>query len=73
MFRNLDAEQGRYGYTDDKMAAMLGMTRETFGRKKKTGKFTRPEIAKMLDTFGCSFEYLFEIGGEYAAEKIKED
>lgn len=59
MFRNLDAEQSRYGYTDEKMAAMLSMTRETYGRKKKTGKFTRPEIVKMLTAFGCAFEYLF--------------
>ena len=59
MFRNLEAEQRRIGLTNAQMAEKLGMSRMTYETKKKTGIFSRPQIATMLQMFRCTFEYLF--------------
>ena len=60
MFRNLEAEQKRYGYTNTKMAEILGISRVTYENKKKSGKFNRPQIETLLQLFDCKFEYLFK-------------
>ena len=60
MFRNLEAEQKRAGYTNSDVASLLGITRETYESKKKTGKFNRSEIVTLLEMFKCTFEYLFD-------------
>lgn len=59
MFRNLEAEQKRYGYTNAKMAEILGISRVTYENKKRTGMFNRPQIEVLLHLFHCKFEYLF--------------
>ena len=60
MFRNLEAEQRRAGMTNTDVAEYLGVSRATYENKKKDGKFTRPEIVKLLRLFNCKFEYLFD-------------
>ena len=60
MFRNLEAEQRRLDLTNGQVAEILGISRDTYEKKKKNGKFNRPEIVKLLTLFNCSFEYLFE-------------
>ncbi len=60
MFRNLEAEQRRKGLTNTEVARILNVSRATYETKKKTGKFTRPEIVALLELFGCKFEYLFD-------------
>jgi DNA-binding XRE family transcriptional regulator len=60
VFRNLEAEQRRHGLTNEQVAEILGISRDTYEKKKKNGKFNRPEIVKLLKLFNCSFEYLFE-------------
>lgn len=67
MLRNLEAEQARRGYTDAQVAEKLGMSRNTYGVKKKTGSFNRCEIVILLELFDCTFEYLFALGGEQAS------
>lgn len=57
MFRNLEAEQRRAGMTNTDVAEYLGVSRATYENKKKDGKFTRPEIVKLLRLFNCKFEY----------------
>lgn len=59
MFRNLEAEQARLNLTNVEVANMLGMSRNTYEQKKKTGKFNRPEIVALLTLFNAEFEYLF--------------
>lgn len=59
MFRNLEAEQKRYGYTNANMAELLGISRVTYENKKRTGMFNRPQIETLLRLFNCEFEYLF--------------
>jgi DNA-binding XRE family transcriptional regulator len=60
VFRNLEAEQRRLDLTNGQVAEILGISRDTYEKKKKNGKFNRPEIVKLLKLFNCSFEYLFE-------------
>lgn len=59
MFRNLDAEQARHGYTNQNMADKLGISRVSYENKKKSGKFTTLEIKILCKTFKCKFDYLF--------------
>lgn len=59
MFKNLDAEQARFGKTDQNMADILEISRVSYVNKKKSGKFNVNEATIMCKFFGCSFEYLF--------------
>lgn len=59
MFRNLEAEQARKGYTNTDMAIKLGISRVSYESKKKTGKFTTFEIKELCKIFRCKFDYLF--------------
>lgn len=60
MFNNLNAEQARLGYTNSYVASELGISRVSYESKKKTGKFTTPEIKKLCKMFKRGFDYLFE-------------
>ena len=59
MLNNLAAEQKRHGYTNAEVASFLGISRPTYETKKRTGKFNRPQIEKLLKLFECKIEYLF--------------
>lgn len=60
MFRNLDAEQARFGLTNQQVADRLGISRVSYESKKKTGKFTALEAKRMCKIFRVKFDYLFE-------------
>lgn len=60
MFRNLEAEQARYGLTNQQIADKLGVSRVSYESKKKTGKFTALEAKKLCRLFKVKFDYLFE-------------
>lgn len=59
MFRNLEAEQARFGYTNLQMAEKIGISRVSYENKKKTGKFTALEAKKLCKIFRVKFDYLF--------------
>ena len=59
MFRNLDAEQARKGYTNSDVASRLGISRVSYENKKKTGKFTTFEIKQLCKIFKWNFDDLF--------------
>lgn len=59
MFRNLDAEQARFGFTNQAVADKLGISRVSYENKKRTGKFTTFEIKVLCKLFKCKFDYLF--------------
>lgn len=59
MFRNLEAEQKRYGYTNANMAELLGISRVTYENKKRTGMFNRPQIETLLRLFNCKCFIVF--------------
>lgn len=64
MFRNLEAEQSRKGMTNQEVAGILGISRVSYERKKKNGKFNRAEIVILLTLFECDFWYLFATAEE---------
>ena len=59
LFKNLDAEQARHSYTNQRMADMVGISRVSYENKKKNGKFTALEAKKMCKIFKVKFDYLF--------------
>ena len=64
VFRNLEAEQARKGYTNHNVADILGISRVSYENKKKSGKFTTCEIKALCKLFGCKFDYLFATAEE---------
>lgn len=60
MFRNLEAEQARLGLSNSDVAKKLGISRNSYENKKKTGKFTTFEIKILCKLFRCKFDYLFQ-------------
>ena len=59
LFRNLEAEQARFGYTNQQMADKLGISRVSYENKKRTGKFIALEAKKLCKIFKVKFDYLF--------------
>lgn len=59
MFRNLEAEQARFGFTNQQVADRLGISRVSYENKKKSGKFTTLEIKELCKMFKVKFDYLF--------------
>lgn len=59
MFKNLQAEQARSGMTNQQVADILKISRNSYEHKKKTGKFVVPEIWALCHLFKCTYEYLF--------------
>lgn len=48
MFNNLEAEQARHNMTNGQVANVIGISRVSYERKKKSGKFNRAEIVILL-------------------------
>lgn len=59
MFPNLNAEQARYGHTNQHTASVLGLNRCTYEAKKRSGRFSMDEINKLCELYRCSYSYLF--------------
>lgn len=59
MFPNLQAEQGRQGMTNQDVANVLCLSRQSYEQKKKSGNFTVSECKVLCDLFHTSFNYLF--------------
>ncbi len=60
MFPNLNAEQARKAMSNVQVAQLIGISRASYSSKKRSGKFTVPQINTLLALFGCTFDYLFE-------------
>ena len=60
MFRNLEAEQARCGLNNKETADLLGLSRISYEKKKKTGTFTLFEAKALAKHFHVSLDYLFE-------------
>lgn len=59
MFPNLNAEQARYGESNEAVANFLGISRVAYEGKKRRGSFTITEANKLCDKYQCSYPYLF--------------
>ncbi len=59
MFPNLNAEQARYGHSNQYIANYLNLNRCTYESKKKSGRFSMDEINRLCELYKCDYKYLF--------------
>ena len=59
MYPNLKAEQARKNMTNQQVADYLGICRNSYESKMKSGKFFVSEIRRLCKLFDCDFNYLF--------------
>ena len=64
MFKNLKAEMARNGHKNADVAQILGISRQAYEWKMKTGKFKVTEAKKLCELYSRDFDYLFETGDE---------
>ena len=59
MFPNLIGQKGYHRMSDDDMAKVIGVSRNAYQQKMKSGRFTPEECKAYCAHFGKRFEYLF--------------
>lgn len=59
MFPNLIGQKGFHKMSDDDMAKVIGVSRNAYQQKMKSGRFTPEECKAFCAYFGKRFEYLF--------------
>ena len=64
MFPNLLGQKAYHKLTNDDMARIINVSRPTYERKVRNGKFTFDECMKFVTYFGKSLDYLFEVENE---------
>ena len=64
MFPNLLGQKAYHNLTNDDMARIINVSRPTYERKVRNGKFTFEECKKFVTYFGKPFDYLFAVENE---------
>lgn len=59
MYANLMGQKAYHKLTDDDMARILGISRQAYTQKAKSGRFYPEECKKLCEYFGKSFGFLF--------------
>lgn len=59
MFPNLLGQKAYHHMTDDDMAEVIGVSRNAYQQKIRSGRFTPDECKAFCIRFGKRFEYLF--------------
>lgn len=59
MFANLLGQKAYHKLTDEEMGKIIGVSRNTYCSKMKSGRFWPDECKKYCCFFGKSFDYLF--------------
>ena len=59
MFPNLLGQKAYHRMTDEDMAAVIGVSRNSYLQKIKSGRFTPDECKAFCVFFGKRFDYLF--------------
>lgn len=68
MFPNLLGQKALHKLTDADMAQIIGVSRNAYQQKQKSGRFTPEECRALCRHFGKRFDYLFaEDGDDYAS------
>lgn len=60
MYPNLLGQKAYHHLTDDKMGEIIGVSRNTYSAKIKSGRFTPKECRALCKYFNKSFDFLFE-------------
>lgn len=64
MFPNLLGQKAYHHLTDEEMASIVGISRNAYQQKIKSGRFTAVECKKYCKYFDKSFNYLFAEDGD---------
>lgn len=64
MYPNLLGQKAYHHLTDEDMAKIIGISRNAYYAKAKSGRFTPKECALYCRYFGKQFEYLFATNDE---------
>lgn len=67
MYPNLLGQKAYHHLTDDEMAKIIGVSRNSYQQKVKSGRFTPAECKSYCDYFGKRFDYLFAENGDSLA------
>lgn len=68
MYPNLLGQKALHKMTDADMAKVIGVSRNAYQQKARSGRFTPNECRAFCQHFGKSFAYLFALDGdEYAS------
>ena len=68
MFPNLMGQKALHKLSDAHMAKIIGVSRNAYQQKIKSGRFTPAECKALCEYFDKSFSYLFALDGdEYAS------
>lgn len=59
MYANLLGQKAFHKLTDDDMGRIIGVSRNTYSQKIRSGRFTPIECRAFCTYFGKSFDYLF--------------
>lgn len=65
MFANLLGQKAVRHLSDADMAHIIGVSRNTYMTKVRTGKFTPEECKTLCEYFNKPFDYLFAEDGEF--------
>jgi len=60
MYPNLLGQKAYYHLTDEDMGKIIGVSRNAYGQKIRSGRFTPAECKKYCDYFRKDFDFLFE-------------
>lgn len=59
-YPKLKAKRVEYGYTQEKLAKLLGLDHTTYSYKERGERnFTIEEVVKLMTLFNCKFEDIF--------------
>lgn len=64
MYPNLMGQKAYYGLTNDDLARIIGVSRNSFDSKMRTGRFTVDECKALCRYFDKSFYFLFATNEE---------
>lgn len=70
MFPYLEAEQSRKKMTDQEVADYLSVSRQTYWKKKHTGKFLLDEAQLLCKLFEKDVKYLFTTYDEISEKEV---
>jgi len=73
MYPNLMGQKAYHRLTADEMGALIGLSRQSYEAKMRSGRFTPEECKKFCEYFGKSFEFLFATDDEISRQQISAD
>lgn len=70
MYPNLMGQKAYHGLTNDDLANIIGVSRNSFDTKMRTGRFTVKECKALCEYFDKSFYFLFATNEELERNNV---